>query len=173
MSAFPGSGPGRMYKLQSVAQTGPCYDASSFPRLVADSKDLRRKVPARLVAQEDSKASKSACLRRPLFQGSNTLSSKHLELLSLDQPVLSSTAKSAEAQPEVWLHHCTPIWGESHGLPGLEAVASRFVLSLGGKGNCWNTLENTSTCRMPDFVRVWKVVENLMGSPKNKLAWSF
>lgn len=72
-------------------------------------KGLRRTVPASLAAQEDSEVSRSACLGRPLIQGSNTLSSKHLEFLSLDQPVLSSTAKGAEAQPEVWLHHCTPI----------------------------------------------------------------
>lgn len=38
MSAFSGSGPGCMQKLQSVAQMGPCYDASSFPKVVADSK---------------------------------------------------------------------------------------------------------------------------------------
>lgn len=57
------------------------------------AKGLRRMVPAGLVAQEDSEVSRSACLGSPLFQGSNTLSSRHLEFLSLAQPALSSTPR--------------------------------------------------------------------------------
>lgn len=70
----------------------PCYDASSLPKLVADSEWLtasqRRAVPASLDAQEASEVSKGACLGRPLIQRSNTLSSKHFEFMVLDQPVL-------------------------------------------------------------------------------------
>ena len=84
---------------------GPCYNASSLPKLVTGSEGLtasqRRAVPASLDAQQASEVSRRAYLGRSLIQRSNTLSSKHLEFMALDQPVLSSTTKGAEAQPEV------------------------------------------------------------------------